>query len=523
MTVPMSNRIDTAGRRPWAGASASTAAMFGCWVATFLWMYAGVLRDLANQWATDEMYSYGFLVPVVSGYFVWLRLDRLRAVVPTPRPALGFGILLGGVVMLVIGHASGVAAAEQLSLMPVLVGGVLIVGGREALGVLWMPIAYLLLMIPIWEFMTDRLHEPFQNFSAGIGMALIRALGIPVYRDGLYLALPNITLEVAKACSGVNYLIAVIAVGIPLAVLFLRRWVRRIALLAFAVVVAVLANGLRVALIGVLAYYNLGGSLHGPSHMLHGVFVSFVGFGALFAGLWVLSERSPAGPPEHSARSVPVQAVSESPGESGGAKVAGWGVPLLFAGAAIITQVFGVIAVAPAQDFRQFPVHLGAWQGRDVTWNPEVPYRLPGIDHVLARSYRREDGPSVRLFVGYFEEQAQGEELISGDARRLYRRSQGVDANFGAKGRHEIRWVVIDGSLLLYWYDLHGVIVTDPAVMQARLAWNALVHRRANGALIVLQVPLRESDDPAAARSYALRFVEDSAPFIEQWLPGGIG
>ncbi len=524
MSLSISNRVDAPPRhQSWMADVSATPAMAVCWAGTFLWMYAGVLRDLANQWATDEMYSYGFLVPAVSLYFVWLRRDRLRTVVPRPIPAVGFGIVFVGVVMLVIGHAGGVAAAEQLSLMPVLVGSVLIFGGREALKVLWMPIAYLLLMIPIWEVLTDRLHEPFQNFSAGIGLALIRSLGIPVYRDGLYLALPNITLEVAKACSGVNYLIAVIAVGIPLAALYLQGWARRIGLLSIAVLVAVLANGLRVALIGVLAYYDLGGSLHGPSHMLHGVFVSFIGFGALFAGVWVLSERRLPDSPERAAVVNEKPAGPRSSVGPGTVKTAGWGAPLLFAGAAVVMQFFGVIAVAPAQEFRRFPLQIGAWDGRDIHWKMDDPYRLRGLDHALAREYQRHDGPPVRLFVGYFERQSQGEELISGDARRLYQRSEGVEARVGSNGLQEIRWLVTGEetgrTLLLYWYDLHGGTVTNPTTMQARLAWNALVDRRANGALIAIEVPLAEADDPSIARSHALRFIEDSAPILEQWLP----
>ena len=81
-------------------------------------------------------------------------------------------------------------------------------------------------------------------------------------------------IEVARACSGVNYLVAVLALGLPLAYLYLRSWWRRGVLIASALLIAAAANSLRVALIGVLVYYDLGAPLHGPAHVLHGLFVS---------------------------------------------------------------------------------------------------------------------------------------------------------------------------------------------------------------------------------------------------------
>lgn len=527
MSLSLSNGLGASDERhPWLDTAGPTRAMAVVWAGAGVVMYAQVLGDLVHQWMTDEMYSYGFLVPVVSGYLVWLRRDRIRATATRPMPGVGYGVLILGVAMLLVGHAASVAAVEQLSLIPVLVGSVLILGGGPVLAALCLPIAYLLLMIPIWEVLTDRLHAPFQNFSAGIGLSLIQSAGIPVYRDGLYLALPNITLEVAKACSGVNYLIAVIAVGIPLAALFLQGWVRRICLLVFAVLIAVLANGLRVALIGVLAYYGVGGALHGPFHVLHGLFVSFVGFGALFVGVWVLSERPAPAASERSVADHRSHSLERSSVRARGIGAAQWGGLLVFVLVATLIHFFGVIEVAPAQELRRFPLEIGAWEGRDIAWSPGDPYRLPGLDHTVAREYQREDGPPVRLFVGYFERQRNGKELVSREARQLYERSETAQVALGSRGLQEVRWVATgdgDGTtrtMLVYWYDLHGATVTNPLIVQARLAWNALVHRRSNGALIAVAVPLTDGEDPTVARSYAIRLIEDSAPILEQWVSG---
>ena len=45
-----------------------------------------------------------------------------------------------------------------------------------------------------------------------------------------------------------------------------------------------LANGLRVALISALAHWEFTSALHGPMHVLHGLFVAAVGYVVLFLG-----------------------------------------------------------------------------------------------------------------------------------------------------------------------------------------------------------------------------------------------
>lgn len=256
--------------------------------------YAHVLKAIVTQWWTNNLYSYGFLIPPISLYLIWLRRETIQLLRPRPN-CMGGGALLGaGFTMLILGHAGSILTLQELSLPVTLSGLILSLLGTQVLKSLAFPLAYLLFMIPAWEVLTDHLHLPFQLLSATIGLALLQSVGIPAFRDGVYIELPQITLEVAQVCSGVNYLIAVIAIGVPLAVLFLDGWRRRALLLGLSIVVATLSNGLRVALIGLLAYHGfLPGDIHGPFHVLQGILVSMIGYAALFAGLLLLSNRSP--------------------------------------------------------------------------------------------------------------------------------------------------------------------------------------------------------------------------------------
>ncbi|HMS82110.1 MAG TPA: exosortase/archaeosortase family protein [Nitrospira sp.] len=258
---------------------------------TLLFCYWQVLNALVNQWIANDVYSYAFLIPVISGYMVWLQRDRLSALSVEGAPVLGWFVLSSGVATLLVGWAGHLLLVQELSLLMTLSGLVLLLWGVKVFRLLEVPIGYLLFMIPVWGIVTDPIQMPSRLFSAKVATAILQGLGLTPDQDGIYIELPNVTLEVAPECSGVNYLFAVAAIGVPIALFCLKRWSHRVVLLASALAIAMVANGLRIALIGVVADYQLSEDSHGPLHILQGIFVSVVGYVGIFSVLWVLRRR----------------------------------------------------------------------------------------------------------------------------------------------------------------------------------------------------------------------------------------
>ncbi len=176
---------------------------------------------------------------------------------------------------------------EALSFITTLAGTVLLLLGRPFLSAWRFPIAYLLFMIPIDRLLLQKVHWPLQLFTAQMGTSLLNLFGFPAFLQDEYIQLPHITLEVAKACSGLNYLTAIIAVGMPLAYLSLKHVKWQCALVLSAVIIAILANAVRVAFAGILG--SLGHAIHGPLHIFEGVVIAWIGFIALFVGSWFFS------------------------------------------------------------------------------------------------------------------------------------------------------------------------------------------------------------------------------------------
>jgi exosortase len=263
--------------------------------------YWPVLRILTQQWASNDTYSFGVLVPFISGYLIWLRRERLRAL-PVEPSLWGLAIVAVAAAGLGVGRLVSVVAFQELSLLLMLVGLVALVLGFRLLRELAFPLAYLVLMLPILEVVTDTLHYPSQLLSATLAKHLLQAVSIPVHRTNEYLHLPNITLQVASVCSGVNFMIAVIAIGLPQAYLHLTGWMPKVAVIAFGILISLVSNGLRVATIGFLSYHKLSPSLHGPGHILQGLFVSSIGLAALLAAVHILATRYPSLPERPGAR-----------------------------------------------------------------------------------------------------------------------------------------------------------------------------------------------------------------------------
>ncbi|MCS7173102.1 MAG: exosortase/archaeosortase family protein [Armatimonadetes bacterium] len=223
----------------------ATAAGLGGIAALLGWLYAPVVRDMAAQWAVDTTYGYGYYIPPVAAYLVWERRRTLRAC----RPGgtwLGLPVLFWGLAALVLGRTGGIAILARASLIPVLLGLVLLLGGWSVVRLVAFPVLFLGLMIPLPQGLLQRLTWPLQIFTAQFSAEVLQLLGYPVYVEGIYIDLPNVQLEVAEACSGFRSLVALTATGVLLAHLTQERWRERVVLVASVVPIAVLANAVRV-------------------------------------------------------------------------------------------------------------------------------------------------------------------------------------------------------------------------------------------------------------------------------------
>jgi EpsI family protein len=225
-------------------------------VLLFALFYGRVVPELVGDWYENETFSYGFLVPFIAVYLVWLRRDRLKSF--SAKPSLWAAFPLSIALMLgLLGLAMGDVFSLRVSMILALASIVYLVLGREYFKAFWFPLFFLLLMIPAPYVLIKNATYHLRYLDAVHAANILQFLGIPVFVDAYFIHLPNMVLEVADVCSGVSSVFALFALGTVYAYLLPIRTSLKILLVACTFPFAMVANLIRIVIIAVLAY-NFG-------------------------------------------------------------------------------------------------------------------------------------------------------------------------------------------------------------------------------------------------------------------------
>jgi exosortase len=219
--------------------------------------YAVVFFRLGAEWYSDPNVSYGFFVPFLTGYVVWQERDRLRRIIPTPNN-FGLVLLALGGALLCMGPPglNTFAFATRIALIFSITGAILFLRGFATCRALTYPLLLTLLMIPMPGFVIERVTFPLQIVASQTAEKGLDLIGYSVLREGNILRLPNETLDVAEACSGLRSLLALTFLGQAyVCLLDGRRWMRPVMAL-LVIPVAVFANAVRIIASAIAGSYR---------------------------------------------------------------------------------------------------------------------------------------------------------------------------------------------------------------------------------------------------------------------------
>jgi exosortase len=248
----------------------TVAAGFVLLAGCFALLYHSVIAKLVHDWYIDENYSHGFLIIPIALYFVWERRRKLKEADREPS-SWGLAVVIGSMAVLLAGILGSELFLTRVSILGTIAGAVLFLYGRAHLKILLLPIAFLLLMIPIPAIIFNQITFPLQLLASRFGEMALTAFQIPVLREGNVIHLANTSLEVAEACSGIRSLISLLTLGIVYGYFTDPRiWVR-VVLIMGTIPIAIAANGIRVAGTGIAAHF------YGPQ-AAEGFFHSFSGW-----------------------------------------------------------------------------------------------------------------------------------------------------------------------------------------------------------------------------------------------------
>lgn len=379
----------------WTGALRNLAFAWVCILALF-WRDAA---DMAVIWWNSSTFNHCLLILPI----LWWLVDQRRAELAKLQPQLWALPLLWlgmGALGWLLGDAGEVALARHLALVMILQGSVaMLLGPAVTLGLLF-PLFYMFFLVPFGEEFVPAL----QILTADMCMWLLGLTGIPAHIDGIYISTPTALFRVAEACSGVKFLIAMVALGALVANQCFVSWPRRIAFMAACVLIPILANGFRAFGTIYIAHHGNVDFAATFDHVVYGwVFFGIVIVLVLGAG-WPFFDRA--------ADAAPI-------------KVDGWSIrtakplsrPFAFAMlAAVLLIPFGWTHFV-AQRASPVPAQIAlpdvpGWQRVD--YRPVHPWQPRFVDasHTLFGRYQNGAGETADLYIAVYDRQSEGRELI---------------------------------------------------------------------------------------------------------------
>ncbi|MCL2790714.1 MAG: exosortase/archaeosortase family protein [Desulfobulbus sp.] len=253
-------------------------------------LYHSIVISMAQDWLKNDNYSHGFLIPLISGYMVWSMKDELRRLALQPVN-WGILVLVAGLGQLYIAKVGSEYFLQRSSIILVLLGIVLFLAGTATARKVIVPLMYLLFMVPLPAIIWNKIAFPMQLFASAVTEVVIRAIGIPVLREGNVLYLAQTTLEVVDACSGLRSLTTMFALSAAFSWFSVLSTTKKWILFLAAAPIAILANIVRLTGTAGLASLYGEKAAQGFLHDFSGLFVFVVGLLLLMLTSKVLHGR----------------------------------------------------------------------------------------------------------------------------------------------------------------------------------------------------------------------------------------
>jgi exosortase len=276
------------------------------WQALLLWVGLAVLAaptlvaNARQSWSSEQ----GEQAPIVLAIALWLlwrRWPLMRAAARPGSAALSIGLGALAAAAYVFGRVAGQYLVESYALYALVLVGLYAIVGAPGLGRGWFPLAYFVFALPAPYTLTWLLTSHLRLWITQAAVATFRAFGFTIVRDGLTVMIDQYVLAVRDACSGMNSLISLSAIGVVY--IYLRRSPRwwYFAVMAIPIVgLAVFGNFVRVLVLIALTHFFGDAVAQGYLHQGAG-FLTFaadllgvMALDALVAPLLIRTRPAPA-------------------------------------------------------------------------------------------------------------------------------------------------------------------------------------------------------------------------------------
>lgn len=515
--------------------------------AALLLLYWAVLLKLARDWMSDPNYSHGLIVPFVIGYIVWLDLDAFGDH-KTGRSKfwLGLSFVALALFMLLAGTLGAELFIQRLSLIVMLAGVVVYFFGMKILRRLVVPFALLLFSIPIPEIVFNKIAFPLQLLATRIADWGIGLFGIATVRTGNIIELmpvgesTSVALEVVEACSGIRSLMTLVSLALILGYFTRQRrartdgeWfgfstgsdvLRTVLLMLSAVPIALLTNGVRVMITGIMTYYYGRQAAEGSGHDAAGwlVFLSALVLLGLVNQL-LLFFRTGDGQTETVRERQPVSLPLFS--KTSGRTV--YLLVILLAGAVAMNwfQQRSELSVQ-RKALSEMPVDIGEWRskGNSMRFDEATEKVLRADDYIMRYYFSPQTW--INFYVGYYGSQRTGStyhsplNCLPGGGWEM-KEPATVEVRNPSGGSFTANYYLVqrgkERQILVYWYQGRGRRNASEYTDKIYTTIDAMAKNRSDGSFVRIMAP--EGADRQKSLEYLLDFASKVSEELEPFVP----
>lgn len=210
---------------------------------------------LQTTWQTEEN-GHGPIILIVVCWLFWQKRNVVMSMHISPNKIAGWISLCLSLLLFVVGSSQAIDTMEVASLIPMLIGILLLMRGWQAVYAMWFPLVFMLFLIPLPGLLVEIITGTLKQHVSGVAEEILYAAGYPVARLGVMLSIGDYKLLVADACSGLNSMFSLSALGfIYLYLMKYRRWLHICLLLLAILPIAFMANVIRVMALVLITYY----------------------------------------------------------------------------------------------------------------------------------------------------------------------------------------------------------------------------------------------------------------------------
>jgi len=244
--------------------------------------------EMFHQWWNIDTYSHILLVPLIIAWLVYLKIDDLKAEAPQGWLP-GLALLAVALGLWVVGRLTGINLLAHAGAVGAVQAIAVTVLGLRVSTLLMLPIGFVAFLVPFG----DEIIPQLQMITASIAIALTEYSGVPAEIDGIYIDTPVGLFIVAEACSGVKFLIAMITLAVLVAFTRFTSWPRRLLFMAIAIIVPIIANGIRAWGTIYIAQFQGVEFAAGFDHIFYGWIFFAIVVTIVLASAWKFFEQEP--------------------------------------------------------------------------------------------------------------------------------------------------------------------------------------------------------------------------------------